>query len=90
MLILDNVLPCFSFLERIKALNVSYIHTYIHIYIYIYVYIYTHTHTYIFMLYIFYIKVQVCTVFKNGALITIAIVNCTLTPSPMGHTELST
>ena len=65
-----------------------YIPTYI--YRYIYVYIYTHTHTYIFMLYIFYIKVQVCTVFKNGALITIAIVNCTLTPSPMGHTELST
>lgn len=72
MLIPDNVLPCFSLLERRKALNVSYIHTYI------------------FMLYIFYIKVQVCTVFENGALTTIAIVNCALTASPMGHIEIST
>ena len=80
MLIPDNVLPCFSLLERRKALNVSYIHIYIYIYI----------HTYIFMLYIFYIKVQVCTVFENGALITIAIVNCALTASPMGHIEIST
>ena len=65
-------------------------HIYIHIYIYTHTHTHTHIHTYIFMLYIFYIKVQVCTVFKNAALITIAIVNCTLTPSPMGHTELST
>lgn len=38
----------------------------------------------------FYIKVQVCTVFENGALVTIAIVNCTPTELAMGHTELST
>ena len=55
-----------------------------HIYIHIYI------HTYIFMLCIFYIKVQVCTVFENGALITTAIVNCALTASPMGHIEIST
>ena len=81
MLILDNVLPCFYLSERRKALYVSYIYE---------IYICVSVCVCVFMLYIFYIKVQVWTVFENGALVTIAIVNCTLTELATGHIELST
>ena len=45
---------------------------------------------FLFFAFVFLIKVQVWTVFENGALVTIAIVNCTLTELATGHIELST